>query len=198
MIERYALFVYFIIFVSVVFVWRTFKVWKATGIFPIAYGKSDNAHDFVGRIIKILILANGLVIIWHTFFNSFYMLIIPFSLLDIYQIKIIGWIILLFSLIFISYSQASMGKSWRIGVDEKTKTALVTSGIFRYSRNPIYLGILLTTIGIFFVLPTSINLALAIFTWFLLSVQIRLEEEFLIKVHEKKFEKYCQKVRRWI
>jgi protein-S-isoprenylcysteine O-methyltransferase Ste14 len=32
-----------------------------------------------------------------------------------------------------------MGNSWRIGIDEEKDSALVESGVFRRSRNPIFL-----------------------------------------------------------
>jgi protein-S-isoprenylcysteine O-methyltransferase Ste14 len=39
----------------------------------------------------------------------------------------------------IALAQAQMGASWRIGIDA-APTALVTSGLFAFSRNPIYSG----------------------------------------------------------
>jgi len=35
--------------------------------------------------------------------------------------------------------QADMGVSWRIGVDQTERTELVTTGLFRWTRNPIFL-----------------------------------------------------------
>jgi protein-S-isoprenylcysteine O-methyltransferase Ste14 len=37
-------------------------------------------------------------------------------------------------------AQLQMGSSWRIGVDPAERTALVTNGIYRFVRNPIYAG----------------------------------------------------------
>jgi protein-S-isoprenylcysteine O-methyltransferase Ste14 len=50
-------------------------------------------------------------------------------------------------------AQYQMSNSWRIGIDEKNKTELVTKGIF-YSRNPIFLGMIISILGIFLILPT--------------------------------------------
>jgi protein-S-isoprenylcysteine O-methyltransferase Ste14 len=33
-----------------------------------------------------------------------------------------------------------MGDSWRIGIDQEQKTSLVRHGVFKLSRNPIFLG----------------------------------------------------------
>ncbi len=44
---------------------------------------------------------------------------------------------------------------WRAGVSEKEKTELVTAGIYRWSRNPAFLGFDLLYIG--FLLYTDIS-----------------------------------------
>src|SRR2546423_7851849 len=41
------------------------------------------------------------------------------------------------------WAQFAMGASWRIGVDDTERTALVTGGPFRWVRNPIYTSMLL-------------------------------------------------------
>lgn len=40
----------------------------------------------------------------------------------------------------IAAAQAAMGSSWRVGTDRTTRTELVQTGLFGYSRNPIFLG----------------------------------------------------------
>lgn len=47
-------------------------------------------------------------------------------------------------------AQAQMGNSWRIGVDPKL-TELVQRGLFRFSRNPIFLSLRITLLGLFLV-----------------------------------------------
>lgn len=39
------------------------------------------------------------------------------------------------------------GSSWRIGVDPDERTELVTDGIFRFSRNPIYVFMVVAWLG---------------------------------------------------
>jgi len=34
----------------------------------------------------------------------------------------------------------SIETSWRVGIDKKIKTELVTSGTYKYSRNPAFVG----------------------------------------------------------
>ena len=55
---------------------------------------------------------------------------------------IVGLLLCAFGAALTMVSQYQMGKSWRIGVDETEKTELVTHGMFCFSRNPIYFGML--------------------------------------------------------
>jgi protein-S-isoprenylcysteine O-methyltransferase Ste14 len=45
-------------------------------------------------------------------------------------------------------AQIHMAESWRIGVDTSESTALVTSGVFRLIRHPIYTGVLTAVSGL--------------------------------------------------
>lgn len=80
-----------------------------------------------------------------------------------------------------------------------TTSALVTSGVFRLSRNPIYLGFLSALIGfaIWLGALTSI-LVLPFFVWYMNRFQIRPEEAALHARFGEEFEHYTRQVRRWI
>jgi protein-S-isoprenylcysteine O-methyltransferase Ste14 len=91
-----------------------------------------------------------------------------------------------------------MQKSWRIGIDEVNKTELVQVGIFKFSRNPIFLGMLISVLGLFILLPNALLLAVLFGTFIVLQMQIRLEEEFLQRQHGVNYTNFCKKVRRWI
>ena len=91
-----------------------------------------------------------------------------------------------------------MSKSWRIGIDEKHKTELITKGIFSISRNPIFLGMILTVFGLFLIIPNAITFFLALATYFIIQIQIRLEEEFLEKQHGEIYKNYKKTVKRLI
>ncbi|WP_157447950.1 methyltransferase family protein, partial [Chryseobacterium sp. MOF25P] len=112
--------------------------------------------------------------------------------------KYIGIALLILSLIWILIAQFQMKNSWRIGIDEDLKTELITTGLFNYSRNPIFLGILVSLIGLFFTLPTLISLSFLMITYILIQTQIRLEEEFLLHQHDEIYLQYKAKVRRFL
>jgi protein-S-isoprenylcysteine O-methyltransferase Ste14 len=91
-----------------------------------------------------------------------------------------------------------MANSWRIGIDEKNKTKLVTKGLFSISRNPIFLGIMIANIGLFFVIPNAFTLLIISLSTISINTQIRLEEEFLEQEFGNEYLVYTKKVRRWL
>lgn len=76
---------------------------------------------------------------------------------------------------------------------------LVTSGIFKYSRNPMYLGMLMIVLStsIFYLNVYSILTPLLFILW-INKFQIKREEEFLIEKFGDEYLSYKKKTRRWI
>jgi protein-S-isoprenylcysteine O-methyltransferase Ste14 len=81
----------------------------------------------------------------------------------------------------------------------KNVSSLVTTGIYRYTRNPMYLGMAAVLLG------TSITVgaltALAVPAVFMIIILFRFilpEEEMLRGIFPQDFPEYCTRVRRWI
>jgi protein-S-isoprenylcysteine O-methyltransferase Ste14 len=76
---------------------------------------------------------------------------------------------------------------------------LVISGMFRFSRNPMYLGMLLILCGaaVWFGQPLNV-LILALFVWVITLVQIKPEEAALTEKFGERYLDYCRRVRRWL
>ena len=78
-------------------------------------------------------------------------------------------------------------------------TALVTEGMYRYSRNPMYLGLLLLTIASTIWFGTWFGIIINILFIFLINfLQIIPEEEALLEIFGEEYEEYKKNVRRWI
>jgi protein-S-isoprenylcysteine O-methyltransferase Ste14 len=78
-------------------------------------------------------------------------------------------------------------------------TALVRDGVYRYSRNPMYLGMLLVLVG--FVLWLAHPLAVAAVPVFVASItrlQIRPEERVLRELFGTEYDTFVREVRRWV
>lgn len=76
---------------------------------------------------------------------------------------------------------------------------LVTGGVFRFSRNPIYLGDLLILAAVAVWLGQIANVALlAVFVGYIDRFQIRPEERALSTLFGTQYAAYCARVRRWL
>lgn len=75
---------------------------------------------------------------------------------------------------------------------------LVTNGIFAFSRNPMYLSMLLLLLAFGLRLGNAFNVLLAAgFVSYMNRFQILPEEKALTKLFGKEFELYCKSVRCW-
>lgn len=72
-----------------------------------------------------------------------------------------------------------MRDSWRAGIPEGDKTKLVTRGIYRFSRNPAFLGFDLSYIGILLMLFNPLTLIFTLFAIVMLHLQILQEEKYM-------------------
>jgi protein-S-isoprenylcysteine O-methyltransferase Ste14 len=187
---------YMLFYFSIVFVFPSYRIWKQTGINPITFGKEDTAHNYIGIVMKILIFLMFLSVFIFSFGKKFYSFLVPIAYLSNQIFLIIGLVLIHISFFLIIIAQFQMGKSWRIGIDEKNKTPLICTGIFRISRNPIFLGMMISILGIFLIIPNALTFFLMANTYFVIQIQIRLEEEFLEKQHQEIYRIYKSKVRR--
>lgn len=88
------------------------------------------------------------------------------------------------------YSWHAMGTSWRIGIDTKDQTALVTNGPFQWIRHPIYTLSILLMLGTFLALQTQTAFYLMCVHFVLFYFEARREEAFLIKQHQSEYVHY--------
>ena len=78
-------------------------------------------------------------------------------------------------------------------------TALVTTGVYGLSRNPIYLGMILIYVGIAFVFAASWAFLLLLPVLVALQIEvIRREETYLERRFGEAYRHYRQEVRRWL
>lgn len=68
---------------------------------------------------------------------------------DYAALKWLAAIILAGSILVIAIAQFQMGASWRVGVPVEGPGALVAHGLFRWSRNPIFVGMIGVLGGVF-------------------------------------------------
>jgi len=84
-------------------------------------------------------------------------------------------------------------------LDPSHTSTIVTTGVYRVSRNPMYLAMLLGLLAIAVLLASPLALAVALcFIPLITAVQIRPEERILAEHFGDPYREYCRGVRRWI
>lgn len=96
-------------------------------------------------------------------------------------------------------AQLGMGASWRVGVDDAERTALVTHGMFRWVRNPIFTSMGIYLLGLLLVLPTPVTIVAAALFAVGIHLQVRyVEEPYLLRTHGAEYRRYASQTGRFV
>ena len=95
-------------------------------------------------------------------------------------------------------AQMQMGRAWRVGVREGDAPLFVSHGLFRYSRNPIFVGMML--VGLSAAMMSGTWWSWSALVLFVLSciVQVRIEEAHLEASFGDAYRAFRVRVPRWI
>lgn len=172
---------------------------KNTGIDPKVFASSTSGiQRYMNQLMNILTAYAVIVIILHSVQLQVGSLFSRIQSMSLMIFDIIGFATGLIGLSFCLYAQIKMGSAWRVGIDEKVKTDLVTTGLYKYIRNPTYLGLFILNVGVWLIWPTwTIFLLNFIFVLFL-DIQVRCEEDYLLSLHGIKYTEYKESTKRYI
>lgn len=108
-----------------------------------------------------------------------------------------GALMMVAGFIFTVFGHYSLGEAWTSGLNPNGPPSLVKNGLYRLSRNPMFIGVLITQWGFFLALPS-------VFTFICLAVghiaifnQVKLEEHFLKNRFGDSYLDYVNQVPRW-
>jgi len=159
---------------------------------------TSNVQRYMGAFSSILSLYALIIIILHALNLQYLSLFSRFELFSALPFDLAGLLIGLFGLSICLYAQIIMGASWRVGIDEKVKSALVTTGLYRLIRNPTYLGLFMLNLGVWLIWPTWTVFLLNILFFVFLEIQVRCEEDFLTLTHGDQYLAYKSRTKRYI
>ena len=100
------------------------------------------------------------------------------------------------SVVFFAMATITMKSSWRVGIPEE-KTALISNGIYRWSRNPAFVGFDLLYISMclmFFNIPL---LVVSVWAAIMLHLQILQEENHMHRMFGEEYDAYKKGTRRY-
>ena len=119
---------------------------------------------------------------------------------EFFSSETISWVGVFFcfaGLLLFLLSLISFGNSFRVGIDESNPDKLVKTGVFSFSRNPIYVAFGFVLLGQFLVFPNWILLIYLGGAIWLVHRQVLREEDFLRKHYGNEYLEYCNRVRRY-
>ena len=109
----------------------------------------------------------------------------------------IGVLLCLAGLMASLWSLISFGESFRVGIDTDHPDQLITSGIFAFSRNPIYVAFGIILLGQFLIFSNGILLVYLGAAVWLFHRQVLREEDYLKQHYGGEYLEYCNRVRRY-
>lgn len=175
------------------FGYRTFAQRVRTGSSGwVGVSRHASTIERFGAVLFGLALLGGALSLWLTSKSMVSALVLP------PDIALLGLILEVAGLIAVVVAQDSMGDSWRIGVDPNKTTALVTTGVFRLARNPIFAALVCAQIGVLFVAPNVVSLVAVAALVAAIQIQVRVAEEpYLLNVHPQ-YRDYATHVGRFL
>ena len=113
-------------------------------------------------------------------------------------LTIIGICISAVGVVFFTLAITTMQENWRAGIDETQKTNIVSTGIYRFSRNPAFVGFDLLYIGTALAFPNVFMISFTALAVITLHLQILEEEKYLAKEFGEAYEVYKNKTARYL
>ena len=109
-----------------------------------------------------------------------------------------GFLIGMLGDIIFLISVVCMKDSWRAGIPDKDKTELVTNGIYKFSRNPAFLGFDFMYAGVLLMYFNPLTAVFSLFAAVTLLLQILQEEKYLTSVFGSSYTAYKSRVFRYL
>jgi protein-S-isoprenylcysteine O-methyltransferase Ste14 len=120
---------------------------------------------------------------------------------EFFHSGVISWagaVFCLAGLVLLLGSLVSFGQSFRVGIDNEHADKLITSGVFTFSRNPIYVAFAIILLGQFLIFSNWILLLYLGAAIWLFHRQVIREEDYLKKHYGGEYAEYCKRVRRYL
>ncbi|MGH8723627.1 MAG: methyltransferase family protein [Burkholderiales bacterium] len=108
----------------------------------------------------------------------------------------LGAVLLFGGLLLQAAAMLDLGASWRIGIDAGARPGLVTSGLYRFTRNPIFLALIAVLAGYTLLLPTLLSALILGAACVAIRQQIAEEESYLVSTYGEQYREYARRVGR--
>ena len=193
-LARVALPLLLIVFAGVLLVWPVVRLRRETGVWAVTLHRNTTPGN---RFMGLVFLG---IVVGLTFLVARFALHGPASV-GVWEaphgVALAGLWLCAAGVLVIAIAQRQMGQSFRIGIDD-AKTPLVSRGLFRLVRNPIYSGLLALLLGVMLVIPCTASILLGSAAAAAIAIHTRLEERHLLALHGDAYRAYAAGVGRFI
>ncbi|OHU78687.1 methyltransferase family protein [Mycobacteroides chelonae] len=188
--------VVYLVFIAAGLGWKSYRQWRATGSTGVRgfHGRPGSREWFAGvGFIAAIIAALFAPIL------QLAGLIAPLPALDHQSLQVAGIALAATGIVATVGAQQTMGESWRVGVDTRETTTLVSSGVFGWVRNPIFTAMLTFAAGSVLMTPNLLALSGFVLLAASIELQVRVvEEPYLLAAHGKTYRDYGSRVGRFL
>jgi len=189
---------YFILFIGIALLYRSYVLYKKTGINALTQVPEERTLKILAIVFKIQ-LATAISLIVDDIYTFDFFSANRFEWIPHLAAGSLGSLLLVLCFMIIITAQQQMRTSWRIEIDRSDHQApLITSGLFRYSRNPIFLALRLSYLALFLIIPCPASLMVLIAGDITFQWQVQKEEAYLNQLYGEQYTDYCSRVARWL
>ncbi|WP_409439368.1 methyltransferase family protein [Psychromonas sp. GE-S-Ul-11] len=120
------------------------------------------------------------------------------SFLNTASVIVLGNVLLTLGFLSTVFIHLLLGKHWRTGIDPSGPAYLQTTGVYSYSRHPMFVSIILSQLGFFLALPSLFSLACLVIGVIALQRQSIAEEKHLLNIFPVNYATYQAQVSKWL
>jgi protein-S-isoprenylcysteine O-methyltransferase Ste14 len=198
--QRYLPLTFGLLFIGGLLGYRAMRFARIYGFSPVhgPRGGDVSAPAFLARILlavfALVLTLGALAAFWPAGLEALDLLYAP----PHPALLVSGIVLAILAILLVWRGQEDMAASWRVGIDPQEQTDLVTRGLFRFCRNPIYVGLMVALAAFCCLVPGYFSGGLLVLGAVLLQVQTRLEEAHLLDKHGAAYVAYGARVGRFL
>lgn len=183
----------------VIFALRALHLRLVRRINPIAVGRGKKGFALVFELVAFAGLVVWMIAVVLTASHAGFVDVnrLNLQLFESDIARAAGIAVVALSMVVFALAFLSFGNSWRVGLDRQTPGALVTTGIFAVSRNPIYVAMDLWFIGIALMNGTLFFVVFAVLAAAALHWQMLREERFCAELYGEPYVDYRARIARY-
>ncbi len=172
---------------------------KKSGIkaLVLAKGNKGKSINFAESLVRISTFLWGIIWLAESLVSNWVTGLLP----NLFKNEFLNYLGLFTVVVGLSYfvlSMLFMKTSWRVGIDKNTKTKLITNGLYKYSRNPAFVGFDFMFIGLFLTFPNIVTLFISLLNIISIHLLILQEEKHLEAVFKEDYLIYKRKAPRYL